>query len=569
MNRLGHDRTPPSARDDAAQRLGGLNQPDVLIIGGGVNGVGTLRDLALNGVSAVLVDTGDFCAGASSATSRMAHGGLRYLEGREFRLVAESVRERNLLLRNAPHMVRPLEVLVPLESLSSGLLRATGRFLGVSQSSGPLSLAALKCALMLYEWFGSMGRVLPRHRTILRRQHFPKGLSSRIRAIVGYFDGQIASPETLVLDMLTEAQASSPGVAALNHTAWSVTANGTFELVDKTGDHGCWTVRPRLVVNAAGGWIDEVNSRLGLRTESIRGVKGAHLIVRNDRLRDRMSGRAFYFDDGFGRMVICLPTRDTVLIGTTEVETRCPDDRAVAPDEIDYLLTALSRLFTDIDVEREDVVAVTSGVRPLQSGGSASSTRAARDHVLAEAVLPGAPDVTVLSMIGGKWTTFRAFSEIVADRILEHLGRTRAVSTRERAYPGAVMPSARELAQSTGLDPARTASLLARYGGTGAEIAGHCAAGRDRPLADAEGYSVREVEWLIRRRSACMLEDLVLRRTQLVLSGRLTGATLKDLSAILAATLGRGADWASAELARAEADPRILGLAPKIGMHAA
>ena len=147
------------ARAHAWAKLAALSAPQVVIIGGGVNGVGTLRDLALNGVSAVLLETGDFCAGASGASSRMAHGGLRYLEGREFRLVAEAARERNLLLQDAPHLVKPLEIIVPMAELISGLPLAVLRFLGLSSRPGPLSLAALAGALVLYERFGAVRRV--------------------------------------------------------------------------------------------------------------------------------------------------------------------------------------------------------------------------------------------------------------------------------------------------------------------------------------------------------------------------------------------------------------------------
>ncbi|GAB5468444.1 MAG: glycerol-3-phosphate dehydrogenase/oxidase [Rhodospirillales bacterium] len=569
MNRPDHDRHLRSQRAEAALRLEGLSRPDVLIIGGGVNGVGTLRDLALNGVSAVLLDSADFCAGASGASSRMAHGGLRYLEGREFRLVAESVRERNRLLRAAPHMVRPLEILVPLESMTKGFLRAVGRFLGISKAAGPLSLVVLKSALLLYERFGRAEQSLPRHRILLRRTDFPKGTPARVRALVGYHDAQIVSPEALLLEMLDEAQGASTQVAALNHADWTLATGGRFEVVDRIGDLGRWTLHPKLVVNATGGWIDRVNGQLGLQSQSVRGVKGAHLLVRNDELHARMAGQGFYFDDGSGRMVICLPTAETVLVGTTEVDTREPDDREVAAGEIDYLMSALGRLFTDIEIRPDEVVAVTTGIRPLQAGGAASATSAARDHLTTEARLPGAPEVTVLSLIGGKWTTFRAFAESVSDRILQELGRTRSVSTHDRSFPGATMPSAGDLARSTGLEEARTEKLLRRYGGAATEVAAYCAAGKDRVLQGAEDYSAREVEWLILRRAACRLEDLVLRRTDLVLSGRLSRATLKDLAAILAETLGRGADWTTAELARVEADPRIVGPALAEGRAAA
>ncbi len=558
-----------SFRREALLRLDALKVPDVLIIGAGVNGVATARDLALNGISVVLIDENDFCSGASGASSRLAHGGLRYLEGREFRLVAESTRERNLLLRHAPHLVQPLEIVVPVASISTGLLRAVCRFLGFTKRPGPMSLAALKGGLAIYEVLGSVERALPRHRTSMRREAFPKGIAAGTRAIVSYFDGQITNPEGLVMEMVGEASAACVHTAILNHIAWSVAEDGTFSVRDRMAEGHTWTIRPKIVINAAGAWIDAVNARLGMRTDHIRGVKGAHVVLRNDKLRTRMAGRAFYFHDGSNRMVIALPVGETILFGTTEVETREPSDRSVADHEIDYLIQCICRLFPDIPISPGDVIAVTTGTRPLQSGGGADATSAARDHALAEDLLPGAINIPVISMIGGKWTTFRSFAESTADVVLEHLGRSRTVSTRNRKYPGAASPEAERLAQACGLDQRRAGVLIARYGGIAVDVGRYCAAGPDRSLAGAVDYSEREIEWLILRRAALTLEDLVLRRTALVFSGRIARATLEDMGQILARTLDRDGQWAANQIEAAATDPRIMPPSLFAGRNAA
>lgn len=542
-------------------KLTALSVPQVVILGGGVNGIGTLRDLALNGISAVLLETGDFCAGASGASSRMAHGGLRYLEGREFRLVAEAARERNLLLQDAPHLVKPLEIVVPMAELISGLPLAVLRFLGLSSRPGPLSLAALAGALVLYERFGAVRRALPRFRMALRRQSFPPGLPQRMRAVVSYFDGQILRPEALVMEMLGEACANT-SIAAINHVDWHLSGPGTLRVTDpETGNSA--TLRPQIIVNATGAAIDRVNERLGLQTRLVRGVKGAHLVLRHPDLLRRMAGRAFYFDDGTGRMVICLPVDDTVLMGTTEVETTDPADHEVAGQEVTYLLRALSQLFADIKVGPQHVVAVTSGIRPLQAGGG-NATQAARDHVLSEHHIAGLP---VLSLIGGKWTTFRSFSEQAADRVLAHLGQSRQSSTADRPYPGAAPVDTRALARQFDLPMDRAESLVARYGALAGQVATFCAAADDTALATVPSYTRREVFWLADARMARTLEDLVLRRTGLVLSGKLTTAILQELAEVLAAALGKDSGWAAAQLATAVTDPRILGLATAGGKH--
>lgn len=537
-------------RADAAHRLASMRTCDVLIIGGGVNGVGVLRDLALNGVSAVLIDHADFCSGASSASSRMAHGGLRYLEGREFRLVAESARERNRLLALAPHLVKPLEIVVPLDGIFTGLGRAVGRFLRLTRTSGPISLVALEAALVLYESLGRVGRSLPRHKTTLRRAGFPAGLSPRTKAVISYSDGQILQPEGLILEMLCEAMQVNPDCAALNHVRWRWQDGGA--VISDTQSAMTWRIAPRIVVNAAGAAIDAVNAALGVPTQYIRGVRGAHLVIGHDGLVARMGGRAFYFDDGTGRMIIALPVAGNILIGTTEVETDDPEDRRITDPEIGYLLGAINRLFGDLEVTRADIVAMTAGIRPLRRGDDgASATAAARDHALEQDRLP--TGVPVLSMVGGKWTTFRAFSEDAADRCLELLTRPRRQTTVARALPGA---------QPVGPDAADTGGdLPARYGSLAGEVAQFCRAWEaDRPLRGNPAYSTGEIAWLALRRAACTVEDIVMRRTQLYYGRGLSRETAEDVAEELARCGRADAHALAREIDRLFHDPRIAGM---------
>ena len=528
-----------------------LAEPDVLILGGGVNGVATLRELALNGVSCVLIDTGDFCQGASSALSRMAHGGLRYLEGREFRLVAESARERNRLIANAGHLVKPLEIVVPLEHLFGGFGRAVLRFLGFTRFGGPLSLAALEGALRLYEIFGRREHPLPSHKTVLQRAQFPKGLRPQTRAVAAYFDGQITQPEGLMFEMLAEALGQGPQVAALNHVSWH--KDGERIVVTDRFSAASYPFTPKIIVNATGAWIDTVNATLGGATRYVRGVKGAHLVLDHPALHDRMAGRAFYFDDGTGRMIITLPVGDNILVGTTEVETKDADDHSISETEIAYLLRAIDRLFTDISVDRAHIVSMTTGIRPLRdSGGSATS--AARDHVLEEDRFPGC-NAPVLSLVGGKWTTFRAFGEETADRVLKRLGRRREVSTAQRIYPGAA-PFARN---ALPVPKDITARLVARYGALAQEVATFCLGPGSASLAGATSYCRGEILWAIRARAACCLEDLVLRRTQLSLGHGLQRETLTELAEILVQEAGRDPRELAMEIGAMLEDPRLMG----------
>ncbi|PVV77838.1 hypothetical protein DD985_02830 [Pseudomonas sp. HMWF011] len=267
-----------------------------------------------------------------------------------------------------------------------------------------------------------------------------------------------------------------------------------------------------------------------------------------------MDGRAFYFDDGRGRMVICLPVEDVILIGTTEVETPDPHDHSVMAQEIDYLIKSLNTLFEDIHITTEHMVAVTSGIRPLQAS-TGSATHAARDHALVEQIIDALP---IISMVGGKWTTFRAFAELASDVVHAHLGKARMVSTLDRAYPGSGHVNVVELAQQCNFSVERIDKLYKRYGKLAEHVALFCAQDNDMPIDDAPSYSKREIIWLTQRRMALTLEDLVLRRTNIVMTGRLSKAALDHIAYVMADTLGHDETWAKAQSQSCSNDPRII-----------
>ncbi len=543
-------------REESLTRLASGESFDVLILGGGVNGVAVLRELALNGISALLIDSADFCRGATGASSRMAHGGLRYLENREFNLVAESARERNRLLHHAAHFVRPLEVAVPLSTFLRGLPGSILRFLGFNWKGNTFSATGLKIALTLYEYLGREQRAVPRHKIVLARDRFPHRLAQRYKAVISYFDARIRNPEALVLEMIEEALAAHAGSAAINYAGWRHDGGGAFTIT--VGDAGpSRTVRPKIVVNAAGAWVDDVNAAFGCSTRYIRPVKGAHLLIRNDALLERMGNRAFYFDDGTGRMVIAYPLDRTVLLGTTEITVSDPSDNTIAEHEISYLVRAISSLFDDIEIRSKDIVFMTTGIRPLQAGGSADANRANRDHRLAEDWING--DVPLLSLIGGKWTTFRAFGEQVADQIFRHLNVTRQASTADRDYPGAVgFPrdeislgrAKRSLATRYAVSPERAGELYSRYGVIAERVAEFCSEMPDQALRNLPSFTRNEIVWLIRERAAVHLDDVIFRRSQIALDGACTPSLVHELGQILAGERGQPAEWGENEIAR-------------------
>lgn len=522
-----------------------MQSVDALVVGGGVNGVAVLRELALNNVSAVLVEQGDFCAGASGVSTRMAHGGLRYLENREFSLVAESAKERNLLLKNAPHLTAPLQIILPLEALAKDFFGSALNFLGIGKRRVRSNFLSIKLALSIYEFFGRVHRSLPRHSVNVGRSKLPMGLASRFRAHATYFDGRFCNPEGLVFEMLEEAVTGSDAFAALNYVGWAAMPDGSITITDTvTGE--VFTVRPQIVINASGAWLDQVNGNLGVATDFVTAVKGTHIVVRNERLLERLKGRAFYFDDGSGRMVICCPLEKTVLMGTTEIAESDPSKLTVEEDEIDYLLTALSGLFDDIPIERGDIISAITGARPLKKAVGDDIYSANRGHAI-HCTTPEHKHFKILSMVGGKWTTFRLFAEQAVDRVLLELERTRLVSTEDRTYRGTLPGSSRSLLD--GMDD-QSKRLIDRYGNVGFDVAEHCALADDANLASLPTYTEREISWLVLNRGALYLDDVVLRRTQIALDGLASDDVLQEIADILGRVLGRSQLWISNEVAR-------------------
>ena len=533
---------------------------DVLIIGAGINGIGAFRDLALNGADVLIVDRGDFCAGASAASSHMAHGGIRYLENGEFRLVREAVGERNRMIQNAPHIVKPLPTTVPMFKHFSGLLNAPFKFLGWLDKPSERGSLVIKIGLMFYDAFTGRTRTVPRHTFRGRAaslERWPR-LNPAVRTTATYFDGSISNPERLALEVLLDGEAN--GGRALNYVSLVGGQGNRVTLRDElTG--AAFDVSPRLVVNAAGPWIDAANGSLGLSTRFIGGTKGSHLVLNHPELRQAIGGNEFFFENKDGRIVLIFPLFDKVLVGTSDLPAENPDDVVCAEAEVDYFLGMIARVFPDIKVGHEHIVFRFSGVRPLAHTGSAKTTgQITRDHhiqvVEGEWTGLGFP---VYSLVGGKWTSFRAFSEQVADKALAFLGRARQKSTRDlpigggRNYPRTPEEQKRYLdglAAWTGLSPQRVQSLFERYGTRAETVALFLSKQDDQPLRSLPEYSRREIAFLCQNEKVVHLDDLVLRRSMLAMLGQLTRAGVGELSDAAGESLGWDGERKQAEAAR-------------------
>ncbi len=524
-------------------------QPEVsvLIIGAGINGVGVFHDLACQGVDALLVDRGDFGSGTSAASSHLIHGGLRYLEYGDFRLVREAVQERNRLLVNAPHYVRPLPTCIPLFTRASGLLNVPLRFLGLRPRVATRGAWIVRIGLLLYDLFSrSLHDNLPGSRLVQRTsslRYFP-ALNPRIRATALYHDALVRHPERLILELVQTGQRTHTGSRALNYAP--VVARDAEDVLLRDTTTGLQTrVRPRIIVNAAGPWIDQVNHALDQPSAFIGGTKGSHLVVAHDMLYEALQGHMIFFEHPDGRIVLICPFHDKVLLGTTDIRVDDPDDVYCTPDEETYLLAMVSHVFPDITVAPTDIVFRFCGVRPL--GTSAQDVAAiSRDHQLRQLPAPST-QVPVYALIGGKWTTFRAFAEQTVDTVLTALGQSRRVSTVDLAigggqdYPPTAVTAAKyvaRLATQHHLSSATCQELFDRYGTGAAEVAAFCARHirREERLVHVSMLWA-ELAYLCHHEMVVHLDDILLRRTLLAMLGQLSPASLEEIATVVATEL--------------------------------
>ncbi|WP_077487883.1 glycerol-3-phosphate dehydrogenase/oxidase [Sinomonas mesophila] len=551
---------PVPAHRAQAEALRSAPRARVLVIGGGINGVGIFRDLALQGVEVALVERGDYCAGASGASSHMIHGGIRYLENGEFRLVQESVAERNRLLRIAPHYVKPLETTIPVFSTFSGILSAPLRFL-THRSGRPQERGAvlIKLGLSLYDAFSRDGGAVPRHRFVGRKRALAElpALRSDVKYAATYFDASVHDPERLTLDVLRDGLTAGPHARASNYVSAVGVSDGAVLLRDEVTSEE-FAFHADVVVNTTGAWVDRTNSALGAGTAFMGGTKGSHIVLDHPGLHAACAGREIFFEHSDGRIVLIYPLGDRVLVGTTDVAAGDDLEPTCTDAEVQYFFDLIHHVFPGLTVDRSSIVYTFSGVRPLPRQDDTAPGFVSRDYRLERAKLPGGTS-PMLSLVGGKWTTFRALSERVADEVLGLLGRARTVGTADLPIGGGNgFPAGPEEIRAwvgahsgPGVDAARARTLLARYGTRAEQVMAHLAAGEDSPLRTTQELSVRELAWMVTHEQAAHVEDVLLRRTSLAFRGLVTGELVHEIAEHLAPTLGWDAEQTQQEVRRA------------------
>ena len=473
-----------------------MDQFDIVVIGGGVNGCGIARDAVGRGFSVLLAEKDDLASGTSSASTKLIHGGLRYLEFYEFSLVREALREREVLWGMAPHIIWPLRFVLPENA-----------------ASRPAWL--LRLGLFLYDHLGGRKRLPPTRSLNLRKDIAGLPLKPAMTRGFEYSDCWVMDARLVVLNA-RDAAARGAQICTRTEVTSLERCDGGFlvALKDKVSGRAR-QVHARFVVNAAGPWVDHVLNRIageGPR-HHVRLVQGSHIVVR--KLYDH--DRCYIFQNPDGRVIFAIPyENDFTLIGTTDLDYRGdPADVHASDNEIDYLCAAASEYFRD-GVSREKIVWRYSGVRALYDDGATKAQETTREYVL---MLEGdAASGALLNVFGGKITTYRHMAEAALVKIESVLGSRRPAWTRGATLPGgdfsvdgfeSLLISLRALAPSI---PAATVRRLARAYGTEARA---ILAGGDLGSLFGADLGEREVDFLVEKEWARTAEDILWRRSKL------------------------------------------------------
>lgn len=500
------------------------NRYDIFVVGGGINGCGIARDAAGRGYSVCLCEMNDLGSGTSSVSTKLVHGGLRYLEYFEFRLVREALIEREILWSIAPHIIWPLRFVLP-------------------HHSGLRPAWFLRLGLFMYDHMGGRKLLPPTRSLDLTSDPLGQALNGSFRLGFEYSDCWVDDSRLVVLnardacDRGAEIRSRTQVVSAKpDGSDWQVDMrNGETDLTE--------TVRAGLIVNAAGPWVDLVLKEAFGRNKpsNVRLVQGSHIVV--NRLFEH--DRCYIFQNADKRITFAIPYEsDFTLIGTTDQDfTGDPGSAAISEAEIDYLLAATKEYFR-APITREDIVWSYSGVRPLYDDGASDAQRATRDYIVKSEEGPDTPPL--INIFGGKITTYRRLAEAVMVKVEAHLGRRAAPWTAHAPLPGGDFKVTGRSALGSrlaGLHPYlpedQVARLVRQYGTDCLRILEGSAALDDLGRHFGAGLYEREVAWLMEHEWAMTAEDVAWRRTKLGL--KLTPSQIADLEAWMQSQGDQGA----------------------------
>ena len=508
---------------------------DVVVIGGGVNGAGIARDAAMRGLSVALFEKGDFSSATSAWSSRLIHGGLRYLEYFEFPLVYESLNERRHLQRIAPHLVKPLRLAIPVYA---GARR--GRTL-------------IRLGLVFYDLL-SLRKRLPNHDMLDKDGALAAepGLNADgLRGMARYYDAQVPFIERLVLENILDARAH--GATVINHSPVIevMETDGRVSGVawrDENGD-ARHEVRARAVINATGPWVDAVLDTTGVRDRRlIGGTKGSHIVV--SRFEGAPTDAIYVEARADGRPFFIIPWNGQVLIGTTDIRYDGNLDAArISEAETDYLISECNRVFPSARLTRSSVHYAYAGVRPLPKQDSGPESAITRKHLIVEN-----RDIArgLYSIVGGKLTTYRHLAVEAVDAVADSLGVALPdTPTATAKLPGAVdLDTAQGALENAGIAANARRRLLAVYGARAVELVGRIAAGTlpEGTLGGDERVLAAEVGWALDEELAGSLEDVVHRRLMIGFDADQGRQYYEQIADLAAAHRGWNSERRDAEL---------------------
>ena len=504
---------------------------DLIIIGAGINGAGIARDAASRGLRVALVEKEDIGSGTSSWSGRLIHGGLRYLEQYDVRLVRESLREREHLFRLAPHLVKPVPLIMP--------------FYGHNQRPPWM----IRTGMLAYDAL-SWDKTTTRHRILSREEtleRFPGMDREDLHGAAVYMDGQVVWSERLCVE--TVLAAHYDGAVIRTHAAVDglLLQNGRVHGVrytdTLTGER--YELHGRLVINAAGPWVDAVlrETGSGSSEQLIGGTKGSHLIV--DPFPGAPSDVVYYESQEDGRLILVAPWGQRYLIGTTDIRIDGdPGEVRADEEEMDYLLSQTNLLIPGANLTPDDVLFTYSGVRPLPYVPERAEGSVPRSHVIHD----HAPEIRgLLSIIGGKLTTYRNLGEDAVDKVFALFGRKppRCV-TRYLPLPGAKVADLsnfrEELAKASGLPQPTVDRLVEVYGSRATEVwkIGYGSPELLEPFDEDMGAIGAELVFAFKEEFARTLTDALMRRTMVGLGADSGLGSVEHAAQILA----RHLDWA-------------------------
>ncbi|MDF1745202.1 MAG: glycerol-3-phosphate dehydrogenase/oxidase [Gimesia sp.] len=529
----------------------------VLILGAGINGVSVARELLLNGVSVCIIDSGDLSQGATSKSSRLIHGGLRYLEYGDFSLVKESVQERGVLLNLAPHLVKPLRIAIPLAHRFSGVLSSGLRFLSGFRVPGAHWLTTrfsfssergvylVNLGLTFYDWFASKGN-LPRHSVHdVGQQGLPSVNTDKFRWLASYSDAQMRFPERFVVALLHDCQK----IAIEKHLPFDLYTYSHLKMQDRkaliSSLHNPNEIHeefePTVIVNASGACGDLTLEQVDIPSPRLMGgTKGSHIVTFNQKLTEALGEQGIYSEASDGRLVFILPFGNSTLVGTTDVrEEGNPLEAVASPEELDYLVGMVNMVFPQVGLTTNDINFHYSGVRPLPYQPKGKAASISRDHSIKEYEGPAG---WIVTLVGGKLTSWRAFAEKVTDRILKKMGKHYFSVSKTRLIPGAkdypqtkdiLLTEQDRLCEKFQLSQ-KSIQVLWSLQGTALEEILDGLPDFSNELLSGTVLPRQYVLWTIEHEWAETIGDLVERRLMLIFDERLQSETLQELATCLA-----------------------------------